>query len=89
MAKSTSTTIVVRDIGLRGVNVDKNPLELANNELTRAANAVPDSASVRNRPGLVAFSTTATAGTVLGGVDLPLADRLTGTRFLYIGREPT
>jgi hypothetical protein len=78
--------------GQRGVNVGLNPLELDESDLLRSANAISDAAagvsSLRKRPGLLAFTTTPTAGAVLGGVDLPLQDLLTGTRFLYIGRGP-
>lgn len=82
--------IIVRHLGQRGVNVDANPLDLDDSDLTRAANCISDSnsgeASLRKRPGLVAFTTTTTAGSVLGGVDLPLRDLFSGTRFFYIGR---
>ena len=75
-----------------GVNVDGNPLETDPNALISARNAISDPASgqssIRKRPGLVVFTTSATAGTVLGGIDLPLLDLLTGTHFLYIGRGP-
>lgn len=84
--------IVVNGWGLRGVNVGLNPLEQDDSDLLRAQNAIADASagqrSIRKRPGLVAFNTTPTAGAVLGGVDLPLADLATGTRFLYLGRGP-
>lgn len=84
--------IVVRGWGLRGVNVGLNPLEQDDSDLNRAQNAISDAAagqsSIRKRPGLIAFTTTSTAGVVLGGADLPLADLATGTRFLYVGRGP-
>lgn len=92
MAKAEKIAIVVTGLGLRGVNVDRNPFELADNDLTRAANFISESvsgrSSIRKRAGLLAFATT-TEGTVLGGIDLPLADELNGQRFLYIGRGPT
>lgn len=83
-------TIDVTELGKRGVNVDKNPLELGDNELTQAQNAINDPAagdsSIRKRPGLVAFTTTSTGGTILGGVGVPLQHLLSGTHFIYIGR---
>jgi len=88
--------LTVTHMGLAGVNVDKNPLELDSNELTQAQNAISDipvagRASLRKRPGLIAFNDAAiTAGAVLGGSDLPLRNESTsGVRNLYIGRGPT
>ncbi len=85
----------VQHMGMAGVNVDKDPLELGDNELTKAQNAVSevgDGASVlRKREGLLAFNVTAiTQGSVLGGSDLPLRNTSnSGIRNLYIGRGPT
>jgi hypothetical protein len=83
--------LVIEHMGMAGVNVDKNPLELADDELTRAQNAISDPSSgnstLRKRPGLVAFNTTNTAGVVLGGIDLPLLDKsASGTHYVFIGR---
>jgi hypothetical protein len=85
----------VTNFGLNGVNVDKNPLELADGELTQAQNAISDPASgrstLRKRPGLIAFNTSVTAGMVLGGIDVPLVNLSTsrgGTVAVYIGRGP-
>lgn len=83
-------TIDVMGLGLRGVNVDANPLELDDNDLIQAQNAINDpaagNASIRKRAGLVAFTTSTTSGTVLGGVGVPLQHLLTGIHFVYIGR---
>lgn len=83
-------SIDVIELGKHGVNVDKNPLELDDNELTRAQNAITDpsagESSIRKRAGLIAFTTGSTSGTVLGGVGVPLQHLLTGTHFIYIGR---
>jgi hypothetical protein len=76
----------VKALGLRGVNVGLNPLERDDSDLEHAQNAITESDALRKRPGLIAFTTSATAGTVLGGIDLPMPDRVTGTRFLFIGR---
>jgi hypothetical protein len=82
--------LIVQGMGLAGVNVDRNPLELADNELTQSQNASTNgNSSLRKRPGLLNFSTTVTAGTVLGGVSLPFQDQLHGTHYLYVGRGPT
>lgn len=85
--------LVVESMGQYGVNVDKNPLELDDNELTKAQNAVTDPSSgrstLRKRPGLIAFTTAATADVVLGGIDLPVVDLSpSGTHYVYIGRGP-
>lgn len=87
-------SLTVTHMGAAGVNVDKGPLELGDNELAQAQNAVSDVAdgqtSIRKRQGLIAFNTTTTAGTVLGGADLPVANlSTTGVRNLYLGRGPT
>lgn len=84
----------VMQMGAAGVCVDKNPLELQDDELVQAANAITDSSSgkatLRKREGLIARTTSAAAGTVLGGVSLPLPNQsLSGTHFFYIGRGPT
>ncbi len=88
-------SLTVTHMGLAGVNVDKDPLELGDNELVQAQNAVTDVAAgfstLRKRAGLIAFNVAAiTAGSVLGGADLPIRNASTsGIRNLYIGRGPT
>jgi hypothetical protein len=86
--------LTVETFGLLGVNVDRNPLELNDGELIQAQNAISDPAagksSIRKRPGLLAFTTSLTAGTVLGGIDMPLLDVSSGgTVGIYLGRGPT
>lgn len=86
--------VVVDQFGVKGVNVDKNPLELDQSELTKGQNCVSDPssgrASLRKRPGLIAFTTSLMAGVVLGGIGVPLLDLShIGTVRLYIGRGPT
>ena len=82
--------IEVKELGRRGVNVDRNPYELEDNDLLQSQNARSDPSagrySLRKRPGLVAFTTTSTSGNVLGGIGVPLQHLLTGTHFVYIGR---
>jgi len=85
--------LVVEAIGIRGVNVDKNPLELDNSELTHAQNCVSDSSTgrstIRKRPGLIAFNLTDTIGVVLGGIEVPLLNLSTnGNVAVYIARGP-
>lgn len=86
--------LVVETLGLKGVNVDRNPFELTDGELVQAQNAVsvPDSgtASLRKRPGLLAFTTSTLGGSVLGGIGVPLIDLSAGgTLHIYLGRGPT
>jgi hypothetical protein len=78
--------IKVTELGLNGVNVDKNPLELDDNEVRQAQNAIPSSKSIRKRPGLGQFNVDDTAGSVLGGTTVPLIDRFSGFTTLYLGR---
>jgi len=82
----------VTHMGEAGVNVDKSPLELADNELVQAQNAISEvmvgRTTLRKRAGLIAFNTSAiTEGAVLGGSDLPSEhEDSSGARSLYIGR---
>lgn len=81
-------TLKVRNMGAAGVNVDKNPLELGDDELRRAQNAVPtkgSGASIKKRFGLTAINTE-TDGSVLGGATVPLVDEFTPFAALYLGR---
>jgi hypothetical protein len=87
--------IAIDSLGLRGVNVDKNPFELDDAELSKGQNAISDPstgrASLRKRAGLVGINTrTATAGVILGGIDMPVQNLSTsGVHWIYIGRGPT
>ena len=88
------TDITINQFGLKGVNVDKNPLQLDNDELTQAQNCIPDVsvglASIRKRYGLIPFNTNSAAGSVLGGIDMPQVDQsLNGVHTIYIGRGAT
>ena len=85
--------LTVRNMGLLGVNVDNNPLDLDDNQLTKAQNAISDAASgassVRKRPGLLAFNTSTVTSIILGGSPLPGPNLSTGgTVSLFIGRSP-
>lgn len=75
-------------VGMGGVNIVKDPLQLADSELTQAQNAelIPDSTkggdgSLAKRGGLASL-TSALAGSILGIVSLPL--QTTYTRTLYV-----
>lgn len=86
--------LIIKQLGLRGVVVDKDPLEMEENELLKAQNAIKDTtagnAAIRKRPGLLIFNTTTAAGPVLGGVGVPLLNlSVTGLRVMYIGRDTT
>ncbi len=85
--------LVVRNMGLQGVNVDNNPLDLEDNQLTQAQNAVSDpvsgASSLRKRPGLVSFNSPLLSSDVLGGSSVPGPNLSTGgTVTLYVGRGP-
>jgi hypothetical protein len=86
--------ITVEAMGQLGVCVDKDPLELDDNELYLAQNAISvvesGRSALRKRPGLIVFNMVLAAGSVLGGVSVPLPDlSAQGVHYLYIGRGPT
>jgi hypothetical protein len=86
--------ITVKTLGRKGVNVDKDPFDLDNDELTRAQNAIPDPAkgesAIRKRYGLAAFNTSDTGAVVLGGCPVPGNNVSTGGSVtVYIGRSPS
>jgi hypothetical protein len=81
-------------MGQRGVNVDNNPLDLEDDQLTRSQNAVTDPASgastLRKRPGFAAFTASLSGSNILGGSPLPGPNSSSGgTVSLYIGRSPS
>ena len=73
--------IGVYKVGSLGVNVDKNPLDLDDQELRQAQNAYENKlgseGGLSKRLGLVKVNTTTAAGDVLGGIGVPLP--FTGT----------
>jgi hypothetical protein len=85
-----SGMIRVASIGLEGVCVNKNPLELSDGEVTQAQNATTECENghrtLKKRPGLIPFNTSTLTGSVLGGIGVPLANKRSGTRLFYIGR---
>lgn len=87
-------SLVVESYGAHGVNVDKNPFELDDNELVHSQNGISDNSAgkstLRKRPGWAYFTLDLTAGTVLGGINLPVDDLSPfGTHYVYIGRGAT
>ena len=73
------------NLGSHGVNVDKNPVQLEDGELTKSQNAIHDPTGsmggIRKRPGLVKVNSSAVSGSVFGITNVPLAP-ITTRRFL-------
>lgn len=85
--------IDIQNLGVKGVNVDLNPLQKENNQFSKAQNIISDPLGVergiKNRPGLVHFNGSAANGTILGGTSVPLVDMTAGgLHMFYIGRGP-
>jgi len=74
--------------GKTGVVVDKSQPFLSDTDLTKAQNAIRDplgsDGGLKNRPPHIKFNSGAAAGTILGGIGVPLLKAV--TRTLYIGR---
>jgi hypothetical protein len=73
-----SGTLRVTQFGQGGVNVDANPLDMADNELRSSQNAEHTGLSGRKgglstRQGLAQFNTSRLSGAVLGGIEMPVA----------------
>lgn len=68
--------IDVYNIADAGVNVDSNPVQLEDNELTKAQNCIRDplgaEGSIRKRPGLSAINSVAAAGSITGLIGVPI-----------------
>ncbi len=81
----------VYNLGKRGVNVDKSPIHLDDNELTKSQNAIHDPLGVdgglKNRPGLIKVNSGAAAGSITGGIGVPFTRP--ATRTLYMGHDRT
>lgn len=64
------------NFGAKGVNVDKSPLHLEDNELTSAQNITQNKLGVAggivNRPGLTKYDSDVAAGSLLGAINAPL-----------------
>lgn len=78
----------IYNLGLKGVNVDASELHMEDGELRKAQNLIHNVSGVlggiTNRPGLSRFNSSAAAGSVLGGIGVPLANA-DGERHLFIG----
>ena len=76
------------NFGSKGVNVDASDLHMQDGELRKAQNIIHNvlgkGGGITNRPGLTRFNTSAAAGSVLGGIGVPLANA-DGERHLFIG----
>lgn len=76
----------VYNLGSLGVNVDKDFVHLEDGELTSAQNAIKDPLGVvggiTKRLGLINFNSSASGGTIAGGVGVPLPF----TRRIYIAQ---
>lgn len=84
-------TLVNYSIGGGGVNLVKDPLQMADNEATQLQNAemVPDAAAggvgaLTQRGGIAAL-TTALAGAILGVIGMPLKTTYTRTLYASLG----
>lgn len=82
----------IYNLGLKGVNVDASELHMEDGELRTAQNLIHNVSGVlggvTNRPGLSRFNTSAAAGSILGGIGVPLANE-DGERHIFIGFNGT
>lgn len=83
--------IKINKLGYAGVNVDKNPLELDDQELRQAQNAIAPlktGAGIRKRPGFLPWLTLGLEieDDVLGGAQLPFGDTWMTSARIYLGR---
>ena len=80
--------IKLYNFGAKGVNVDASDLHMEDGELRKAQNVIHNllgkMGGITNRPGLTRFNASAAAGSVLGGIGVPLANE-DGERHLFIG----
>ena len=87
------TVLKLYQLGTMGVNVDADPFSLKDQEFRLAQNAIRDplgnDSGLKKRPGLLIFNLSDTAGSVLGGIGVPLVDlSVHGAQDLFIGRGP-
>lgn len=84
--------LTIYDLGKDGVNVDRSDLHILDTEVRQAQNAIHDplgaEGGLKNRPGLTKFNSVAGAGSVVGGVGVPLINLKSGTHYLYLGWGP-
>lgn len=91
-ANTRKYELVVFNLGQEGVNVDLSPAHQQDGMLRKSQNASPNTlgaeVGLSNRPGLIEINSNIAAGSVLGGVGVPLLNLFTGARFWFIGRGP-
>jgi hypothetical protein len=77
----------VFNLGELGVNVDKSPIHTDDGELRSAKNAIQDpfgvAGGIRKRPGLIKLNSTAGAGSILGGIGVPLLDQFSASTSVH------
>jgi hypothetical protein len=86
-------TLKIYSLGSMGINVDSDPISIKDQELRLAQNAIREplgnDSGLRKRPGLGVFNSSVLAGSVLGGIGVPLQDlSINSHQFIYIGRGP-
>lgn len=92
----------VYNLGALGVNVDANPLELQDGELSKAQNGVHDvigsAGGLRKRKGLIKLNSVAAVGSIKGAIGVPISQGTAGnpspavtaaTTTFYAGRRIT
>lgn len=83
----------IQSPGLKGVDVDTDPLTMEDQELRLAQNAVRDAsftAGIGKRPGLGTWTTIPASGVILGGIGVPLQDLSSnGLHIFFLGRGLT
>lgn len=83
----------VYNLGSLGVNVDKNPVQLEDGELTKAQNAIHDPTGsmggVRKRPGLTKINSGALSGSVFGICNVPLQPITLRSFYIGIDQDST
>ncbi len=76
------------NFGGKGVNVDASDLHMEDGELRKAQNVIHNvlgkGGGITNRDGLTRFNASAAAGSMRGGISVPLANE-DGERHLFIG----
>lgn len=83
-------SIKLYNYGSQGVNVDASDLHMEDGELRKAQNVIHNvlgkEGGITNRDGLSRFNASAAAGSILGGIGVPLANE-DGERHLFIGSD--
>lgn len=81
-------TLRLYNFGAKGVNVDASDLHMEDGELRKAQNIIHNTQGVMggitNRQGLSRFNASAAAGSIIGGIGVPLSNE-DGERHLFLG----